>query len=144
MGEASSNHDAFRWWPRAIYLHAPRGVWTSRHIGVSFDSYRSQASGAKAERFCSTYRLAKSGTFSIAKFGEEVCLKLCRLWVHRMTYFFNIWRDRGESLDYVFGEDELRGYTPPNECRELLEEGTAVVQQRVRGFSDIAPKRPPA
>ena len=67
-----------------------RGVWTATHVGVASHSYRAFPAAGRPRLFCANYALAQTCTFSISKFGDELCLALCRAWIHRMSFLYHV------------------------------------------------------
>ena len=74
--------------PVAFFWTLRGGRWTAEHHGVAYDSYRAQARGGSPSTFCVLHRMAMAATFAVARYTEEVCLQLTKLWIHRMFFVF--------------------------------------------------------
>lgn len=86
------------------------GRWTLAHLGVAYDSFRAHAARAEAKDWCALYSLQKSATYSIALYGEEICMGLCKAWIHRMAFFYEMWVARGSSRSFCYSQDDLELY----------------------------------
>ena len=67
------------------------GKFTKLAHCVAFDSIRSEALPGTPSDFCVLYRLAKSDTFSINLYGENICLCLASGWASRLQHMFDVW-----------------------------------------------------
>ena len=62
------------------------GKWLRQQRGLAYDSYVGQAASAAVKQWCRQHKLPLMGTYSIAKFGEEVASTLALEWTRRMEY----------------------------------------------------------
>ena len=127
--------------PEPFVFSVRGGRWTSLHKGVAFDSYRGQARAGDASDFCRLYSLGLSATFSIAAYGDEVCLALCQYWIHKMTYLFHEWAEAGMDDKYVFSDVLLAACEQPDDIRVLSEGASAKLVQRIGSIASLRPRR---
>ena len=48
-------------------------------------------------------------TFSLAKYGELACQMLAEEWCRRRQFWFNMWREQGDS-DYMYTKEDIDSY----------------------------------
>ena len=118
------------------------GIWTHRHHGVAFDSYRGLARCAESRFFCAAYRLPQSATFAIRKYKEEGCLMLCKAWESRLTFLFDLWCTAAMDPSYVFADNEVDRYMLPAEVRAFAGAAPAVFRERLAEIQSLKPRRP--
>ena len=141
-------------WAKQAALDAERGVqtsefdvtvrggaWTRKHKGVAVDVYLAFATTREANAFAVTYRLQRSNSFTIRRYGEEWCMRLGQLWCARMTHFFEIWKSQGSAATYKFTIQDAASYEEPAEIREA-DWGSAnrAVQKRAATLRRMGPR----
>ena len=118
------------------------GSWTlPAHNSVAFDCVIASPTTSEATAFCHQFGFFRSGSFSIALYGEHNCFLLVRSWVHRMSFLFSLWESFGCRADFKLSGHVLSAYEPPVEMVELLASTNCTVVKRAEGLRDIAPKR---
>ena len=125
--------------PAAFFWTLRGGRWTAEHRGVAYDSYRAQARGGSPSTFCVLHRLPKTATFAVARYSEDVCLELAKLWIHRMTFLYELWFRTGLAKPVLYTSGLLSSYKVPAELESLFAvPGHA--QARAREILRLAPK----
>lgn len=117
------------------------GRWTKQAKGVAFDSFRALTAGSAAKQFCMLFRMSRSATYSIRAYGEDSCVALCNLWIHKMTYFFRLWEGAGCSDKYAFDEQDLRAYVAPSEAGALRSGAEDSLIRRLEAIEALRPRR---
>ena len=67
---------------------------------------------------------------------------MAREWARKSDYFYNVWLERGGSLDYRFAPDELASYIPSEGWLEWVGEQDAAdaVFGRIHELGDALPR----
>jgi len=115
------------------------GLWTHAHAGVAYDSFRALASVGRPQLFCANYNFAKSATFSIRKFGEDLCIALCKAWTHRMKFMYTLWVESGALPTYRFDATSLNRFVPLPEVQALGDGASAAFKERLEGVNMLRP-----
>ena len=126
--------------PEAFGYNLRGGAWTHAHHGVAYDSFRASPLGAAVAAFCGRHGLPKSATFSIRKYGEEACTQLCKLWVHRLSFWHGVWLARGGEADFRFRESDGLPYRRSPEAESLAASPEAMVRERALQVEATRPK----
>ena len=126
--------DPFLWGVRG-------GQWTADRHGVAFDSFRANARSGLPSRFCECQGIPKSATFSISKYEDENCILLCKLWVFRMRFLYNLWRASGSEGAVDFSKEDFTGFRIPAELECLFTCPHMAARVRGERIRDFVPKR---
>jgi hypothetical protein len=116
------------------------GTWTHAHRGVAYDSFRALAANGQPQRFCANFGLAKTATFSIAKFGEEHCQALCKAWAHRMHFLYAVWVESGALPTFRFCEADFRCFVRLLDVQRLAGEASVAFRDRLESINGLRPR----
>jgi hypothetical protein len=116
------------------------GSWTKAHLGVAFDSFRGFTAAGRPRVFCAKFGLGQTSTFSISKYGEDLCISLCKAWVHRMFFLYRLWLDDGASSEYRFREEDLARFAPVPEVQVLALDASVAFRERLNGVNSMRPR----
>ena len=120
------------------------GMWTQQHLGVAYHAYMAFAKAGLPTDFCERYGFTRTASYTISKFGEEACLVMVRAWMHKMSFFYNIWWEHDCSPSFQFEEEHIQAYRgqEPEELTELERNcGAEGVRIRIRQVRNLAPRR---
>ena len=117
------------------------GPWAKKHLGVDFNSFRAASCSADAQRFCCQYSLCLSASFTLALYGEAVAQTLAEYWVLKMSYFYQIWCERG-SGKHVFSASEIMGFAEPQGFTNVLRGADGKIVARMRALQRLLPGLP--
>ena len=93
-----------------FYLKPLGGVWTSTHIGVSFDRWAALARSGEARAWCNRFGWPKFKSFTIRKYQDGAKI-LAEEWVAKADHLFQIWQYDGSGLnDFSYSDAELNSY----------------------------------
>jgi hypothetical protein len=115
------------------------GPWCFEQHGVAYDSFRAKALTEEAVDFCRLFALPLSATFSVARYTEEACIKMCAYWVARMMHFWTIYESEDCDPAYVYTLDDISSFVEQDEFRALVAEGSDVVIGRCETLRAIRP-----
>jgi hypothetical protein len=115
------------------------GQWTAAKKGVAFDCFLGSAKGHASVAFCEQFAMHRSGSFSIALYGEHEGLLLVKAWVHRMEFLMQVWVAAGSLADFQFSAEDLSRYEGPAELVELLACSKSVVSKRAIVVRSLGP-----
>ena len=116
------------------------GGWTKAHLGVAFDSLPAFTAAGRPRLFCAKFSLGQTSIFSISKYGEDLCISLCKAWVHRMCFLYRLWVDDGASSEYRFREEDLVRFAPVPEVQVLAHGASAAFRERLNVVNTIRPR----
>ena len=120
------------------------GMWTQQHLGVAYHAYMAFAKAGLPTDFCERYGFTRTASYTISKFGEEACLVMVRAWMHKMSFFYNIWWEHDCSPSFQFEVEHIQAYMgqEPEELTELERNcGAEGVRIRIRQVRNLAPRR---
>jgi len=81
------------------------GPWTEKHIGRVTDVIRAQPVSKEAKKWCELYGIVPSASFSIKRYTEAGASAMALAWVHRMQYFYDVYKDSDQSRYQYTAED---------------------------------------
>jgi len=125
--------------PEPFFWNLRGGQWTAHHLGVAYDSYRSQARAGRPANFCVLHGLAQSATFSIARYGEGDCLFLVKLWMNRMRFLFELYEASGCEGKADFRHVDLSAYALTEELQAWLTACAGQSRIRAMQIRDLKP-----
>ena len=97
-----------------FFVRVQGGRWTQKFKGAVADSAVMFARGMVLE-WCRVYSMPKQKGFMFSRYTEENANMLAWEWARRCSYFFELWRGRGEDLMYRFTAEELDSYVSEEE-----------------------------
>ena len=116
------------------------GKWTGRHKHVGGDSVMAAKSRA-ALVFVHTYSFQHSVSFALATYEMADSATMASAWIHRMDYFFRIWRVTKGA--FAFSEDMIDSYKETEEftlfASKLRKDSPA--DQRVQQIRSFRPSK---
>jgi hypothetical protein len=116
------------------------GPWTQMAKGVVADICRAEACNVLAQGFCQHYQLPKSGSFSLAKFGESHAHSLARAWAHRFQFWFDLWIERGAHYRVLFVQGDPAKYNEPSWVADMRGECNRHSLDRLEQIRALNPK----
>ena len=121
-------------------LNLRGGMWTAEHKGVAVDTTRSAAQSNLAVTFCDIYTQHKSASFSHAAYTEHFAWKLAEVWSHRMSFWLELWIERGMFRTERFHVSDAGLYEKPGCVTELMENGDESVVRRLQQVLATSPR----
>lgn len=115
------------------------GKWTLQHRGVAFDSYRGQASSKAAKEWAASHHLQASSTFSLAKYGPEICGVLVQCWTDKMNHFYEV-SGRRPAPAFSFSEQHAASFGEKEEFSSLFGSAPHAVVQRAQALRELRPR----
>ena len=97
--------------PLRDFVYVVRGgTWTAEHVGLPYDSFRGEARGGEAKRFCDRFKLTKTATFAIRLYTEALAQELAIEWCTRRQFFYDLWDAGGRPADFQFSAEDIASY----------------------------------
>jgi hypothetical protein len=115
------------------------GAWTAAHSGQAVDSVRCFAKSMEAREFCQQHRLAKTATFSLRLYSDEVCALLGRVWTDRMSFLMERVASAPDAEQRLLPAD-LEGFRPLEALvADLRARGVGAISKRLDGILALKP-----
>lgn len=115
------------------------GKWTMQNRGVAFDSYRGQPSSKTSKDWAASHNMQTSATFSLAKYGPEVCAIMVQYWTDKMNHYYRV--SKGQRAPaYQFSEQDLASFVEEDEFASLFGSAPRAVAQRAQALRDLRPR----
>jgi hypothetical protein len=114
------------------------GAWLFRHTGKAYDSVRGEPASAEAAGWCDAAGMQKSFTASLAAYGESVALLLCRAWVAKMEYLYDLACVEGPG--FAFTPAVLSDINEDPEVELCFRTGGEAVRRRIAQVRDMKPR----
>ena len=109
-----------------------------RRTGKVYDEIRGQFCNAEAHAFCVEWKLQKSCSASLARYGEATAHILAKGWVAKMQWCYDL--ALAEGPDFIFSDEVLPDFREDPEL-SLLYDTQVVGKDRVAAIRAIRPKR---
>jgi hypothetical protein len=114
------------------------GPWLFHHTGKACDSVRGEAASPDAAGWCEAAGMQKSFTASLAAYGESVALLLCRAWVAKMEYLYDLACVEGPG--FAFTPAALSDFNEDPEVELCFHGGDQAVRRRIAQVRDMKPR----
>lgn len=108
------------------------GAWTASKKGVAFDCFLAAGKRSEIKAWCRNYRVAASGSFSIAKYGMDLAKALADEWATRQACLYSMWMDRGASDSFVFREADYQDLPSCEAAEKVVASGHPQAIERLR------------
>ena len=93
-----------------FYLQIRGGALTKKYKKVVADSASGRARAGVATLWCTRYKFPRSKTFSFKKYDPEPAKELAREYTRRASFFFKLWFDSDEWVDFVYDQSHIEAY----------------------------------
>mmetsp|Transcript_6089 Transcript_6089/g.11440 ORF Transcript_6089/g.11440 Transcript_6089/m.11440 type:complete len:80 (-) Transcript_6089:119-358(-) len=71
---------------------------------------------------CLKYQMTRSASFSTELYGDDLAVKLCKFWCHKLNHMLGKWIEHGLADGFVLRE-VLGDYVEPTEAAEIIATG---------------------
>jgi hypothetical protein len=115
------------------------GKWTMQHKGVAYDCVMAKARKGLAEDMRVNYHLARSSSYSLQAYGEDLALKLAICWCHKHSFLLDKWLESGLKTNHTFSRD-LEAYQEPPEASSIRESACAQALKRLAAVTRLVPQ----
>ena len=89
------------------------GKWLMATSGMAQDAWKGMACLADSKNWCQAYGLNISARFNINAYQNEGAMCLARLYVARLSHFYEIWIDLGCPKPYTFSQEQDEAFIEP-------------------------------
>ena len=114
------------------------GLWTFKHTGKEADSARGEASHREAEQMCCACGLQKSFTASLAAYGDDQAMLLCKAWVAKMQYMYNLYSTEGPG--FQFTAEMLSDFEEDPAVEQIHVAGGQALRRRIEQIRALKPR----
>ena len=112
------------------------GDFTMKAKAKGCDYWLAECRGKKPKEFVGVYFRYASFRVGI-ELGADAHL-LCRMWCHRMQYFFDVWLNSGDAF-FVFQQSDIDAYREPPELQQLIDRLAGKHKQRALDLRKVVP-----
>ena len=111
--------------------------------GMAQDAWKGMACLADSKNWCQAYGLNISARFNINAYQNEGAMCLARLYVARLSHFYEIWIDLGCPKPYTFSQEQDEAFIEPESFTDfrhtVLPQLPAFYASRVLEISALRP-----
>jgi hypothetical protein len=115
------------------------GVWTARHTGMAYDSYRAFAKLEASRDWCRDCLLTPSASFYVTVYGALGAMEMSKFWARKHEWMFQVWRDHPGAAADMPG-DLFDGFEEPEAIANLYLGGNDRVRRRIDELRALRPR----
>lgn len=115
------------------------GAWTAWNKAVAYDCSLASAKRAQTKQRCQKYKLAASGSFSVARFGMDLANSLAQDWMHRHSTWYQSWVDRASGDSYMFTAEDLASVRDSEVAATIVASGNRAAIDRLAALRRLKP-----